>query len=295
MLFLSALAGLTFCNHQKQKKHDPEIIRLQAERLGYDLENPAERINLHSSLREISGLALVREGVLACVQDELGRVYFYDIIEKKIINNIKFARSGDYEGIELVDNRIYVVESNGTLYTFDLPTEDEKKVQANKIKTPLTLKNDVEGLGFLPDSDKLLIACKGQAGIDGAKVKGKAIYAYDLQENRFETQPFFSIRKSDITKFIKNNLDNYTIKKAPDFKPSGIAVHPETHKIYLLNSVGKLLLVLDEDGNIEDMAVLNPKTFRQPEGICFSPNGDLYIASEGVGGRGYILVFNYLR
>ena len=295
VLVLLFAAGTVSCYLPKEEKPDPEFVRKQAERLGYDLENPKEKIKLHYDLQEISGLSIVENGVLACVQDELGRVYFYDLNEKEIIKNIKFAKSGDYEGIEIVNGNIYVVESNGTLSHFNTTGGNEKEVKANSIRTPLTLKNDVEGLGLLPKSNKLLIACKGQAGIGGEKVKGKAVYAYDLDENQFEMQPFLRIRKSDVTKFMKKNPDNYTMEKAPDFKPSGIAVHPKTNKIYLLNSVGKLLIILDGQGNIEDVAVLNPKTFRQPEGICFAPNGDLFIASEGGGGRGYILTFSYLK
>ena len=37
---------------------------------------------------------------------------------------------------------------------------------------------------------------------------------------------------------------------------------------------------------------LDEKLFRQPEGICFSPEGDMYISNEGQGGKGYILKFN---
>ena len=295
VFILLSTAYQVSCNLVKEEKPDPEFIRRQAERLGYDLENPVEKIRLHYDLQEISGLSLIEEGILACVQDELGRVYFYDLDSKKILYNIKFGRSGDYEGVEFVNGKLYVLESNGTLHHFDTTGRRKKEVKAASIKTPLTAKNDVEGLGLLPGSGRLLMACKEQAGIDGNKVKGKAVYAYNLNDNRFEKQPFLSIRKSDVTKYIKKNPDNYKIEKAPNFKPSGIAVHPKTNKIYLLNSVGKLLIILNEQGVIDDLAVLNSKTFRQPEGICFAPNGDMYIASEGGGGRGYILKFDYLK
>jgi uncharacterized protein YjiK len=39
------------------------------------------------------------------------------------------------------------------------------------------------------------------------------------------------------------------------------------------------------------MIKLNPKIFRQPEGICFSPDGTMYIASEGDGMEGTLLKF----
>ena len=293
LIFVLLFAALEFsCHFPKEEKPDPEFVSRQAKRLGYDLENPDERITLHSRLQEISGLSLIREGLLACVQDEQGRVFFFDLNSKTIVNNVKFGKSGDYEGVELVDNRIYVVESNGKIHHFDIANSNEKEVKATTIKTPLASKNDVEGLGVLPGARKLLIACKGKAGIGESKMKGKAVYAYDLRKKKFEKEPVFSIRKNELNEFIRKNPDIFTIEKVPDFKPSGIAVHPKTNKIYVLNSVGKLLIILNMNNTIADVAVLNPKIFRQPEGICFGPNGELYIASEGGAGRGYILVFN---
>jgi uncharacterized protein YjiK len=75
------------------------------------------------------------------------------------------------------------------------------------------------------------------------------------------------------------------------FKPSGLAVHPETGHIFVIATVGKLLVILDARGSIIDMIPLDPDIFLQPEGIAFSPSGDLYISSEGRGGKGYILKF----
>jgi uncharacterized protein YjiK len=34
---------------------------------------------------------------------------------------------------------------------------------------------------------------------------------------------------------------------------------------------------------------------KQPEGICFAPEGDLYISSEGRGADGFILRFAYAK
>ena len=59
----------------------------------------------------------------------------------------------------------------------------------------------------------------------------------------------------------------------------------------MISSVGKLLVVLDRDGYILGVHALDPNLFRQPEGICFSPEGDLYISNEGRGGKGYVLKF----
>ena len=80
-------------------------------------------------------------------------------------------------------------------------------------------------------------------------------------------------------------------KRHIPFKPSGLAVHPKTGFTFVIGTVGKMMVILDKDGELHDLIPLDPKIFLQPEGICFSPNGDLYISSEGRGQDGYILKF----
>jgi hypothetical protein len=82
------------------------------------------------------------------------------------------------------------------------------------------------------------------------------------------------------------------IESKTSFKPSGIAVHPLDGEIYIISSVGKLLIILNREGKVQDVKELDPAIFRQPEGICFSPAGDMFISNEGQGGKGYILKFN---
>ena len=73
--------------------------------------------------------------------------------------------------------------------------------------------------------------------------------------------------------------------KAADFGPSGIAIHPKTREIYIISSVGKLLVILDKKGNLKYFEKLNADIFKQPEGICFEQDGTLYISSEGKSGK----------
>ena len=70
------------------------------------------------------------------------------------------------------------------------------------------------------------------------------------------------------------------------FKPSAIAIHPRSGYIYLLASVGKILMVVDPASNqIMHIQLLNEKEFPQPEGMAFDANNHLLISSEGVDGR----------
>ena len=75
------------------------------------------------------------------------------------------------------------------------------------------------------------------------------------------------------------------------FQPSGIAVHPVSGNIYIIASVGNLLMVYSRESIMLAMIKLRTKYFPQPEGICFSPDGSLYISNEGDEDEATILRF----
>jgi uncharacterized protein YjiK len=155
-------------------------------------------------------------------------------------------------------------------------------------------------------TNSLLIACKGSPTIkDEADLSGnRAIYRFDLEEKELIKEPLFLINleelnsyrdESSFSKFSRQLAKTFRlVESETSFMPSGIAIHPEYGDIYLISSVGKLLIVMDRRGKIIDIHDLDPAMFRQPEGICFSAKGDLYISNEGQGGKGYILKFKPL-
>ena len=76
------------------------------------------------------------------------------------------------------------------------------------------------------------------------------------------------------------------------FSPSAIAVHPKTGQMYVLSSVGKILVVLDAKGNVQKVEKLDKSEYRQPEGLCFAKDGTMYMSSEGKGGKARIYRFD---
>ncbi|MFT6866290.1 MAG: hypothetical protein ACJA08_001121 [Cyclobacteriaceae bacterium] len=255
----------------------------------YDLLDPLEKHFLPYALTEISGLTYLKSGRLLCVEDERGKVYEYDLGKREVVKTEKFWDSGDYEGIEIVDSKAYVLESDGDIYSFDYLRNDASKTK--KFETRLTSENNTEGLAYDPTSNSLLIACKAKGNIKGQDQKGKGIYSFELESKRFNEEAVFDIRIKDIINFIEDNREITLREKSLEFKPSGIAINPVDDLIYIISSAGKLMIVLSREGKIKGTYPLDPKIFTQPEGICFAPNGDLYISSEGRGAKGYILEF----
>lgn len=282
---------LLSCDNAYRVTADTLFLVPSDELHGYNLKKPSEKYFLPYVLEEISGLDFVSEGLLACIQDEDGKLFLYDYHEKKIKTSIKFSRQGDYEGIAVVKDTAYSVRSNGNIYRFAINTED-REVYADEIETPLSRSNDVEGLAFDDVHNRLLLVCKGKSDLKDHKIKGKAIFAYDLEKGKFIKKPIFTITKSKIKSFLEEHKDNVYEEKRINFNPSGIALHPINKKYYIIASTGKLLIVTDKKGNIEATYPIAPGILGQPEGICFAPNGDMFISSEGEGDRGYILRFD---
>ena len=258
--------------------------------LSYDLDQPTKVLPLSSKLMEISGLSYhPTKNQLLAIHDEKGLIYFINKETGKIEDYKNFGKGGDYEGIEKVGNKIYVIKSNGTISVYDL----DKKDSEDKIKTPLSTANDVEGLGYLKNENSLLIACKGKASIDKDEKlkKTKAIYQFDLNKNKFNKTPWLLVEDDLLTKRVKQHFPKEKhskkfLEKMKDrvktFSPSGIAIHPNTQHIYILSSQGKTLLEFSPQKELFAIHFLDKK-HAQPEGICFSPDGDLFISNEGRG------------
>lgn len=267
----------------------------------YNLGNPDHRYTMPASLEEISGISWTGKGTLACIQDEDGIIYCYNLEKEKVVSKAKFGKDGDYEDISIVKNTAYVLKSNGHIFRVKNFKKDEIKVK--RYKTPLSNKNDAEGMVYDSSESRLLIACKGSPSIEKENPhKGyRAVYSFDLGTNQLLEEPVYLIDLRKIEGYKdQGNFTQASSKLAKilgitdpygNFRPSGIAIHPLTDEIYMISSVGKLLVVLDREGYILGVQALDPNLFRQPEGICFSPEGVLYISNEGRGGKGYVLKF----
>ena len=246
----------------------------------YDLANPTHAHKLPNDLREISGLSYYKPGRLACVQDEVGMVYIYDLAKEAVVDNHVFGPNGDFEGVEYVDKTLYALRSDGELYAFEHEDGNGIKIlggqpQTRHIKIDLPGKNDMEGLGYDPQLDALLLATK-----DGPTTDDKIVYFYSLK-NKTLFQGFI-LKQANIAAFGVGNKE---------FKPSGIAVHPKTYDYYMLSAASHQLLVCTVQGKVKSVQKLDKDLLPQAEGICFLPDGTLCLSSEGNGKKGILLVY----
>lgn len=295
------LLGITFTNCKAQlsnsQKNNPQ----------YKINQPSRTFEMPEDLKEISGLTISKDGnYIYAVSDEYGLIHLINKKTGEKERQIRFNTNGDYEGIEVVGDKVFLVKSTGTLYEVNDLKNDS--TTCKKSKYLLKKENDIEGLAYDVQNHRLLFACKGVPCLkkDAMNPKCKtykAIYSLSLKNNQFVEQPVFEITKEATLDFLKNNksteeLKNWKKYVNPEndkfaFNPSAIAIHPFTKNIYILASKGKTFMVLNPEGKIIKMEKLNKKIHTQPEGLAFDKNGLMYISNEGKKeGKGKIFVFN---
>lgn len=214
---------------------------------------------LPNELREISGNVFIDQNRLACIQDNDGAIFIYNLETKNIDRTIRFGDPGDYEAIAYTGNDYFVLRSDGLLLEIDATKNTRPKV--NKYKLPFTKANDLESLHFDKVNNRLLIISKEQ---DLGSNAGKGIYSFDLRTKKFNSTPTGQV-----------------LYKGGIIKPSDLAVNIHTKEVYILDGPASRLLIVAASGEVTSTLQLNRKTFVQPEGICFSPAGELFISSEG--------------
>ncbi|MDO1449423.1 SdiA-regulated domain-containing protein [Rhodocytophaga aerolata] len=234
-------------------------------------------------LREVSGIAYLSANKIACVQDELGNIYIYNLASHSIEQVIPFADAGDYEGITLVENTAYVVRSDGRLFKVDNLLSAQPKV--TQFESFLTAEQDVEGLCYDAANHRLLLSIKG---VDPHSQAYKGVYAFDLASNELQTQPVYKLLLHDPVLAAAYSPKS----KKSALQPSDIDIHPLTGDIYITEAVHHQLLLLNADGELKMVYSLAKPDFAKPEGITFSPTGEIFISNEGKKGAGNIRKIN---
>lgn len=274
-----AVAVFTFaCNpdSKAQKNTSPK---------GYDFSKPDEKITFNETLDEISGIAFYPDGKkLGAINDEEGYLFTIDLETKKADEGVKFGKQGDYEDICNVNGTWYVLKSNGSIY--QLKDTTDNKYTHKEYHFPNKDGHEFESLYYDKTSENLIIICK-KCDTDEGVVSA---YSFDLKTHQFNSAPAFQIT---ITEELDQPKGKKKEKKGLQFQPSAAEIHPVTGQLYILSHQQKKLIITDLKGNIASVYSLDPKLFKQPEGIAFSNNGDMYISNEAKNSFANIYKFSY--
>ena len=272
-------------------------------RLPYKLNTPTKVYELPPVLDEISGISLIDEKRIACVQDELGQIFIYNMDLKEVERHFDFGKDLDYEDIEIIGSDAYVLESDGDLHVvYDFLNENKRKTEKKELV--LESKNDCEGLCYQKATNSLLIACKGKAGLGKKQeLKGyRAVYRYSLEEEQLIEAPIMLVKINDLLDYSNLNVFarlSYKMASGFDpngdirFQPSAIDIHPISGYTYITSFVGGVLAVYDDNTHLVTAERLDRLVFMQPEGLDFDKNGNMYISNESNGGKANILFFEW--
>lgn len=305
LVFALFLITIPYLKSQSNFKSDYfEEIIAQNDTFRYKLNSPSKVFVLPAILKEISGITLYNETYLACIQDEKATIYLFSLETGKVIDKLDYKKDGDFEDIEIIGETAYLLRSDGKI--FEIIQFENKNYILNKYKTSLRKKNNTEGLTYDYATNSLLISCKDESSVSNEISNDfKTIYMFTLKDKKLIPEPSIVIHPdsvlsnlgyspfASIPPEIEKKLNHSTGKL--NYKPSGIAIHPISKRIYIISSVGKLLIVADFLGNIIFVEHLNKSIFKKPEGICFESNGTMYISNEGKKGKGNILKFKYQK
>jgi hypothetical protein len=246
---------------------------------GYDFSKPYV-YKMPTILDEISGVFYYpKDSSIFAIQDEKGWLFKIRLRTPLEIERWKFSNSGDYEDLSLVDSTFYVLKSKGFIEKFEFSSADSISLQSFKV--PGEEKKEFETLFYDSALHQLILICKN---CEDDKKKEVSSWAFDPLTDSFSSS--FSIQ----TEKIREQLNDEKLK----LKPSAAAIHPLTGELYILASVNKALVILNKDHSVKNSYKINPALFKQPEGLTFTPKGDLIISNEAAErGAADILFFKY--
>jgi hypothetical protein len=252
----------------------------------YVFTTPIHTFLLPTELREISDITVLDHSTIACIQDEKGLLFHYNVKKDEIVSRDSFYLDGDYEGIAKAGDNMYVLRSDGVIVEI-------KNGRAIQIYTTGVPAANNEGLCYDEKNHRLLIASKSRSTNGQYSKDQRIIYGFDLKEKKILPEPVLEINIPEIKKYIseaygRNDSSVFSIK----IKPSAIAIHPVNGKLYMLTATGYLLCIFN-NGIFESAERLDPVLFNKAEGISFFKNGDMIISNEGQAGPATLLLFRY--
>lgn len=240
----------------------------------YDLSKPSKLI-LGDALAEISGISFyAKDSSVFAICDEAGLLYKIHIRKGFLVEKWEFDKKRDYEDVELHDSSFFVLESNGNIEKLNVVPRSKPSLRDTILNRRTvfpgdnTLKREFESLYYDEEYKGFVMICKD----------------CEDDNNKFTTAWLYDpVADSYTPSIFKIALDPVAQKIGADkikFRPSAAAVNPLTKDIWIISSTNALIVVIDHKGNMKNVYTLNTGIFNMPEGITFTPWGDLLVSNE---------------
>lgn len=243
-------------------------------------------------LREVSGIVAVDDDTIACVQDEVGALFFVSLQGKAPLRRVEFGPPGDYEGLARIGSVFWVLRADGAL--LELGADGERLRIVRTIALPAGL-HDWEGLCHEPSRGLLLVISKERPDDDR---DARPVFAVEPATGRVLDEPFCVWRRKGVIDQAEARglpLPTRTTEKgrervALELRASELLALPGGDEFLLLSAVDSLLLRLDRSGRLLGVRSIDPLRLPQAEGMTSLPGGRLLVASEAAGGVARLLL-----
>lgn len=246
----------------------------------FAFSEPAAEFRLPGRLREISGLAVSADGRVFAHDDERAVIYEVDVRSGDLIKAFAMGDTparGDFEGIAVVDDRFYLVSSDGVIYESGEGADDDR-LSFNTFGTGVGRRCEVEGLAYEPTDDTLLLLCK--TARDESLRAFVSVFRWSRVERTLSAQPLL--------------IDLDEVERATDqnnFAASGIERDPQTGHYVLIAGPDRAIVAVHRDGRVLGGGRLDADRHPQAEGITFGADGRLWIADEGASRRARLTAY----
>jgi len=246
-----------------------------------DDDKPVAQWIMPKDLREISGLALLPNGQLLAHGDEQAIIVVIDprtgLIAKRF--QLRGGVHGDFEGITVVGNDIWMMQSNGKLFQF---RQGDNKAHVPYVMhdTKLGKECEFEGVAYEPDSSRLVMACK-RVTKKGAKDQ-LILYRISLAGGVLGEPSTLSIPLEDVIG--SNNFKH--------FHPSDITIDPTTGNYVIIAAQEKAIVVMTPAGEIVRSGTL-PGKHPQAEGVAITPDNVLIVSDEATNTPAVITLYRW--
>ena len=236
---------------------------------------------LPDKLREISGLALTRDERLLAVTDEEGIVYEIDYLNGGLVKAFAIGDPtvrGDFEGIAVLDDKVWLLTSNARLFSFPEGLDGER-VAYERVDTDLDEECEFEGLAGDSTTGTLLLVCKDSK----KKKKGLRIFAWRAAGDKNQKPLEIELDEDAMADGISRNRVN----------PSGIAINPVTENRIVVAARQRAVFEMARNGQLIDVILrLDADRHLQPEGVVVTQDGRLIIADEAGNGNATLAIYS---
>ena len=263
---LFSLSVLMACGQQAQTNNEQGLFAGH-----YEINKPQQVFNMPKELDEISGITFhpKESNIIYAEQDEEGKIFIYDLNNGNV-RKTKFAGKGDYEDIQLLNNYIVMLRSDGVLYTFPFNDINAEVTDNTKEFRHILPGGEYEGLYADNPASKLYVLCKS---CEGKQEKTTTVYILSMDDAG-------NIKlESNATINVKSIAEKAGLKKL-NFRPSAFTKTQDGNEWFILSSVNKLIVRTSSDFTVKETYKLEASLYNQPEGIALDAANNLYISNE---------------